>query len=347
MVPADGGFISSIQKGNHKEGQLLGQSRQHALLLNLLGIKQLIVCVNKMDEKAAAYKEERFNEIKEEVKSMLISVGWPKPQVENRIPIIPLSGYIGDNVTKKSTNMEWWKGIDVKIDKTRSVHIDTLHDALDKFIEIPPRPVDKPFRMPVSGVFNMKGQGDIITGRIEQGAIKPGQEVKFIPTHTQGNQCVGRVFSIEIHHVSQTEAGPGDNIGICVKGLNKSNMPKKGDVMVFKNDDFAAVKRFTAQIQIMSIPGTIKTGYCPVGHVRTSSVAIKLVEIKQIKSKETNNEWATGISELKSNTMAEVVFEPTRPFCVDQDDRCAGLARLAVMEGHGCIALGKITNVEF
>merc|ERR1712110_750792 len=80
MVPADGNFITAIQKGNHKAGEIQGQTRQHARLINLLGVKQLICCVNKMDaEPTACYKKERYDEISGEMKLTLIKVGWPKP----------------------------------------------------------------------------------------------------------------------------------------------------------------------------------------------------------------------------------------------------------------------------
>merc|ERR1712244_119361 len=100
MVPADGNFITAVAKGNHKEGVVQGQTRQHALLLKLLGIKQLIVCVNKMDEKQAGYQESRFNEIKTEMQRMLTQVGWTKPEVQQQIPVIPISGWKGDNLLK-------------------------------------------------------------------------------------------------------------------------------------------------------------------------------------------------------------------------------------------------------
>merc|ERR1711908_238928 len=87
MVPADGNFVVAIQKGDHKAGEVQGQTRQHARLINLL-----VVCVNKMDaEPAAMYKESRYTEISEEMKGMLIKVGWAKPFVNNRTPIIPIS----------------------------------------------------------------------------------------------------------------------------------------------------------------------------------------------------------------------------------------------------------------
>merc|ERR1712010_38368 len=84
MIPADGNFMTAIQKGDHKAGQVQGQTRQHARLINLLG-------VNKMDCDVAMYKEARYNEIMEEMKLMLVKVGWPQTFVNKRVPIIPIS----------------------------------------------------------------------------------------------------------------------------------------------------------------------------------------------------------------------------------------------------------------
>merc|ERR1711976_239503 len=89
MVPADGNFVSAIARGNHKAGEIQGQTRQHARLINLLGVKQLVIGVNKMDCDVAQYKEARYNEIRDEMKSMLVKVGWPKGFVEKKTPIMP------------------------------------------------------------------------------------------------------------------------------------------------------------------------------------------------------------------------------------------------------------------
>ena len=105
MVPADGNFTTAIQKGNHKAGEVQGQTRQHARLINLLGVKQLIVGINKMDCDTAGYKESRYEEIRNEMKNMLIKVGWKKDYVEKCVPVLPISGWMGDNLIKKTTNM--------------------------------------------------------------------------------------------------------------------------------------------------------------------------------------------------------------------------------------------------
>merc|ERR1711998_678773 len=116
--------------GDHKQGIVQGQTRQHARLINLLGVKQLVIGVNKMDADLALYKEARYNEIRDEMKSMLMKVGWPKGFVEKKVPILPISGWCGDNLLVKSDKMDWWKGQKVKINKTTAIHVNTLRDAL-------------------------------------------------------------------------------------------------------------------------------------------------------------------------------------------------------------------------
>lgn len=352
MVPADSNFVSAIAKEDHDSNQVQGQTRQHGLMFNLLGIKQLIVCVNKMDCDTAKYSKERFDEIKNEMMDMLVKVGWSKPLIEKGVVFLPISGYKGDNLITKSTNMSWWTGTDVALPKSAgggSVHVETLLEALNNFVRLPPRKTDVPFRMPVSGVHNIKGIGDVITGRVEQGVVKPSNEVVFLPSHTASNDCSGKVFSIEIHHTSKAEALPGDNVGLSIKGLAKDRLPKVGDVMILKSDTtLKAAKRFTAQIQVLGHPGELKVGYCPIGFVRTGRSSIKLVKINWRNGKETGNQKVDNPDHIKTGDVAEVVFEPTAAhgFVVEEFDKCEGLARLAVMEGNSAVMLGKIIATE-
>lgn len=347
MVPADGNFITSIAKGDHKAGQVQGQTRQHARLLNLLGVKQLIVGVNKMDCDVAKYGKERFTEIKNEVTGMLVKVGWKKGFVADSVPVIPISGWQGDNLIAKSTNMDWWKGCDVTIGKEK-VHIDTLSDALEKMVKIPSRPTGASLRMPVSGVYKIKGVGDVITGRVEQGIIKPEDQVLFLPTHSTSTPCSGKVFSVEMHHKSVPEAGPGDNVGLNVKGLEKNNMPRVGDVMIITKD--TSLKRcgtFTAQVQILDHPGQLKVGYAPVAFVRTGRSACKIKAINWKMGKETGGAKVENPDYIKANEVAEIVFAPQQPFVVEGFKQCEGLGRVAIMEGNTVVMLGKAIKVEF
>merc|ERR1712227_336078 len=114
--------------GNHKAGEVQGQTRQHSRLINLLGVKQLIVGVNKMDCDVAGYKQARYEEIRDEMKNMLVKVGWKKDFVEKSVPVLPISGWCGDN--------------------------------LNDMISPPGRNSTAPMRLPLSGIYKIKGVGD-------------------------------------------------------------------------------------------------------------------------------------------------------------------------------------------
>jgi elongation factor 1-alpha len=346
MVPADGNFATSIARGDHKAGEVQGQTRQHAVLINLLGVKQLLVGVNKMDCDVAKYGQARYDEIKNEMKEMLIKIGWKKEFVEESVPMIPISGWIGDNLITHSDKMSWWTGVEVKNVNGQKVHVKTVLEVLEKQVTIPPRVVDKAMRMPVSGIYKIKGVGDVVTGRVEQGKVEPGAEVVFIPTHAPSTPCTGKIFTVEMHHKSVPQAVAGDNVGLNVKGLVKENMPRVGDVMILKSDDtIGRADKFSAQVQVLNHPGELKSGYTPVGFVRTGRSALKMTEIKWKIGKETGNKKAENPVNLKANEMAEVVFEPQQPFVVDTFKNCEGLGRVAIMEGGGVVMLGKIVEV--
>jgi elongation factor 1-alpha len=301
-----------------------------------------------MDCDVAGYKEARYNEIRDEMINMLVKLGWKKPFVMSRVPILPISGWIGDNLITKSDKMGWWKGKDVKVGKSEVVHVDTLLDCLEKMVRPPKRLNDKPLRMPVNGVYKIKGVGDVITGRVEQGTCSPGAEVVFLPTHSASKSCTGKVFSVEMHHKMVPSAGSGDNVGLNIKGLDKINMPRVGDMMILKTDDsIKACANFTAQVQVLDHPGQLKVGYSPIAFIRTSRSACKIVKIAWKIGKATGGAKAPEPAFLKANEMAEVVFEPQQPFVCDSFKNCEGLGRVAIMEGANVVMLGKIAKVEF
>lgn len=353
MVPADGNFATSIQKADRSEDQVAGQTREHARILTHLGIKQLIVGVNKMDSDTAGYKQERYEEVVNEVRRMLISVGWPKMFVEKSVAFIPMSGFKGDNLMVKSENMPWYNGCDLMLrpekqgDKPRQVHVHTLLDCLNDLATPPPRYEDRPVRVCVNGIHKIKGVGDVITGRVEQGMIRPGDEVKFIPTHTEGTPCVGKVFQIEMHHKTVDHAGAGDNCGFNIKGLDKSNMPKVGDVIVLKNDNtLRKCTRFTADIIVLDHPGELKVGYSPVVYARTARSACRIAKINWKSGKETGDQKVENPAYIKAYEQAQIVMEPSKPLAVETFDTCEGLSRLAAFDGNSAVLLMKVIAWE-
>jgi elongation factor 1-alpha len=348
MVPADGNFTTAIQRGNHKQGIVQGQTRQHARLINLLGVKQIIVGINKMDTDIAAYKKDRYDEIKAEMASTLMKVGWKKDFVAKSTPFMPISGWMGDNLLTASAKMPWWQGQDVvKPLDGKSIKVVTLLDCMNNMVEPPTRDESKAMRMPVSGVYKIKGVGDVITGRVEQGAVKPGQEVKFVPTDTANLACNGKVFTVEMHHTTHQQACAGDNVGLNVKGLAKENMPRVGDVMVDKKDaTLLQVSSFMAQVQILDHPGELKPGYSPIAFIRTGRTAVKLAKIDWKVGKSTGGQKAPDPVFLLANEMAQCHFEPQQPFTCEGFQACEGLGRVAILEGASVVMLGKVVKTS-
>merc|ERR1712004_327818 len=152
--------VGEFEAGFSKEGQ----TREHALLAQTMGVKQMVVAVNKMDDTSVNYSQARYDEIKSELTAYLKKVGY---NVAN-IPFIPISGWVGDNMIEASDNMNWYSG-------------PTLLQALDA-LRPPKRPVDKPLRLPLQDVYKIGGIGTVPVGRVETGVIKPGMTVVFAPT---------------------------------------------------------------------------------------------------------------------------------------------------------------------
>merc|ERR1712226_1172264 len=195
-----------------------GQTREHALLAYTLGVKQMIIGVNKMDNTEPPYSEARFNEIEKEVEAYVKKEGYnPKT-----VAFVPISGWVGDNMIEASTNMSWYKGWSVER-KEGNASGKTLFDALDSILP-PKRPSDKALRLPLQDVYKIGGIGTVPVGRVETGILKPGMVVTFAPAG-----ITTEVKSVEMHHESLPEALPGDNVGSNVKNVSIKDI-KRGYV---------------------------------------------------------------------------------------------------------------------
>ena len=219
-------LVVSAGTGEFEAGiSATGQTREHALLAKTLGVDQFLVAVNKMD--LADYKQERYEEIKNEMGRELKRFGFNLDKVE----FVPCSGMDGDNLKDKSTKMPWYKG-------------PTILEALDQF-EVPKKPIDKPLRLPVQDVYTITGIGTVPVGRVETGVLKPNDEVIFQPTGKKA-----KVMSIEMHHEQIPKAEPGDNIGFSCKGLSKKDV-RRGDVVGHATHPPTVAAEFTAQVQVI------------------------------------------------------------------------------------------------
>merc|ERR1712070_761485 len=129
-------------------------------------------------------------------------------------------------------------------------------------------------------------------------------------------------------------------------GLEKQNMPRVGDVMIYKKDKtLTQCGEFTAQIQTLDIPGEIKLGYSPIGFVRCGRSACRATAFKFKVGKETAGKKLESPHSLKSNEMAQVSFRPQQPMVVDSFKNCEGLSRIAFLDGNTAVMLGKVVSV--
>jgi len=308
---SQGGFEAGISKD--------GQTREHALLAYTLGVKQMIVACNKMDDKTVNYSEARYNEIKTEVSGFLKKVGY-KPM---KIPFVPISGWVGDNMIDKSTNMSWYKGR-------------YLLEALDN-VNPPKRPLDKPLRLPLQDVYKIGGIGTVPVGRVETGIVKPGIHAMFAPAGV-----VAEIKSVEMHHESLAEAFPGDNVGFNVKNLAVKDLRRGYVASDSKKTPANSIANFEAQVIVMNHPGQISNGYSPVLDCHTAHVACKFSQIVEKMDRRSGKVLEQNPKFVKTGDACIAIMEPTKPMCVETFTEFPPLGRFAVRDMRQTVAVGVI-----
>jgi len=296
-----------------------GQTREHALLAYTLGVKQLIVGVNKMDDKSVNYSKDRFEEIKKEVTGFIKKIGYNPAKV----PFVPISGWVGDNMLEKSTNMPWHTG-------------PTLLEALDNIVP-PNRPVDKPLRLPLQDVYKIGGIGTVPVGRVETGVLKAGMVVTFAPA-----QVTTEVKSVEMHHTVVAQAVPGDNVGFNVKNVSVKDIRRGFVCGDSKNDPPSGVSDFTAQVIVLNHPGQIHSGYAPVLDCHTAHIACKFAELLEKVDRRTGKKVEDFPKMVKNGDAAIVKMVPSKPMCVESFADYAPLGRFAVRDMRQTVAVGVI-----
>ncbi|KYH42741.1 MAG: elongation factor 1-alpha [Candidatus Bathyarchaeota archaeon B63] len=298
-----------------------GQTREHAFLAFTLGVRQLVVAINKMDDPSVNWSQERYEEIKKEISRMLRLVGY---NPEN-ICFVPTSGWTGDNLVKRSEKMPWYKG-------------PTLYEALDTF-KMPPKPIDKPLRIPIQDVYTITGVGTVPVGRVETGVLKEGDKIIFMP-----RGVTGEVKSIETHHVRIQRAEPGDNIGFNVRGVSKRDI-RRGDVVGHPDNPPTVAKEFIGQIIVIHHPTAIAAGYTPVLHAHTAQVACRFAELIKKIDPRTGQTIEENPAFLKTGDSALVRFQPLRPIAIETYTEFPEIGRFAIRDMGTTIAAGVVREI--
>jgi len=315
-------LVVSVKKGEFEVGIAPGgQAREHAFLLKTLGVNQIVVLLNKFDDPLVEWSPTIYKTCKAEVEKLLKTLGFKL----EKIPIIPVSGWTGDNLIKLSERMRWYKG-------------PTLYEALD-LMEVPSKPIDKPLRIPVQDVYTITGVGTVPVGRVETGVLKEGDVVMIAPSM---KKC--EVRSIEMHHKRIPKAEPGDNIGMNLKGVAREEV-RRGYVIANPEAPPPVAREFIAQIVVIYHPTTISAGYTPVLHVHTATVATRIKEIMAKLDPRTGQVVEEHPKSLKTGDAAIVRMEPLKPLVIEPHSKVPQLGRFALRDMGMTIAAGIVKEI--
>lgn len=309
-----------------KEG-VMDQSRRHAFLLSLLGVKQLVVLVNKMD--LVNHSEATYEKIRTEYTAFLKTLGL------NAVHFIPIAAKHGENIVNRSDKMSWWKG-------------PTVTEALDNFAHEDDLS-GLPLRLPVSDIYRFDHRR-IIAGRVEAGAIRPGDELIFQPG---GRRSVARTFE-DWPGPSRDVVGTGGSASVT---LSEQIFVERGQIAAHPSNQPRVGREFRARIfWLGKEPLQTKKSYRL--RLLTQNVEAVIAKIEKITD-------ADKLAEIKDESVprdhiCEVIVRTTRPIAFDLHHECAITGRFAVedagrIHGGGIILeakseeqsrSGKVTPVE-
>jgi elongation factor 1-alpha len=302
---------------------VMEQTKEHLFLCKTLGVKQLIVAVNKMD--AVKYDQAKFDETKKGMEELMTKVGFDV----SKVPFLATSGWEGDNVVKKSENMGWYEG-------------KTLVEQMNE-LEVPEKPTELPLRIPLQDVYNITGIGVVPVGRVETGVMKVGDKIIVVPGR-EGKGVEGECKTIEMHHEQVNEAEPGDNIGFSVRGIGKKDIAR-GDVLGHIDNPPTVAKEFIAQIVVLNHPTVLTAGYTPVFHIHTAQVACNFSELLEQIDPASGEVKKEKPDMLKNGDAGKVKIVPTKPVVIETKADIPHMASFAVRDAGNTVAAGVCIEI--
>ena len=294
------------------------QSRRHAYLLSLLGIKQLIVVVNKMD--LADFSEQRFAEIESEYRKFLSELA-----LEARL-FVPASAKLGENIVSPSKALKWYRG-------------PTVLEALD-ILESQKEDLDLPLRFCVQDVYRFDDRR-IIAGRVETGKLRVGDELVFSPANK-----TSRVQSIERwNSTNNSEAIAGDSIGVT---LTEQIFVERGYVASHQTETPIETNRFRADL-FWIVRDPLRIGRLYDLRLGAQAVKCEVVSIEQVMDSSTLEAMIDKREQLERNEVGRLTIQTRRPLVMDNHDRIPKLGRFVIVDdgqicGGGTIFGGVYTD---
>jgi bifunctional enzyme CysN/CysC len=292
------------------------QSRRHGQLLQLLGMRQVIVAVNKMD--LTGFSEGQFRQIEKEYTTFLQGLGITARAV------IPISAKNGENVVSRNGAMPWFKG-------------NTLVEALDQ-LDAPHSSAGLPLRFPIQDVYRMENRR-IFAGRIEAGTLKVGDQLIFSP-----HNKTARVATIERWGTTPTQlARAGESIGVT---LSEHIFIERGNVASHETDGPAESNRVHAKVFWIGRE-PLRAGSRYRLKLVTQDIECRVVAVAKVIDAATLDSTAIEQSELKANEVAEVTLQTRGPLVFDNHDRVPSLGRFVLVDGRDLVGGGVIFGAVY
>ncbi|XP_027895809.1 HBS1-like protein isoform X4 [Xiphophorus couchianus] len=317
-------LVVDASRGEFEAGfEAGGQTREHALLVRSLGVTQLAVAVNKMDQ--VNWQQERFQEISSKLGHFLKQAGFK----ESDVFFVPTSGLSGENLTARSTVSEltsWYSG-------------HSLLEQIDAF-KAPQRSIDKPFRLCVSDVFKDQGSGFCVTGKIEAGFIQTGDKILAMPPN---ETCT--VKGITLHDEALDWAAAGDHVSLTVTGMDiiKINV---GCVFCDPKEPIRVCTRFRARILLFNIEVPITQGFPVLLHYQTVSEPATIKKLISVLHKSSGEVLKKKPKCLSKGMNAVVEIQTQRPVSLELYKDYKELGRFMLRYVGSTIAAGVVTEVR-
>ncbi|XP_058027395.1 HBS1-like protein isoform X1 [Ahaetulla prasina] len=317
-------LVVDASRGEFEAGfETGGQTREHGLLVRSLGVTQLAVAVNKMDQ--VNWQQERFQEIVNKLGQFLKQAGFK----ESDVAYIPTSGLGGENLVTKSQTSElakWYTG-------------KCLLEQIDSF-KPPQRSVDKPFRLCVSDVFKDQGSGFCVTGKIEAGYVQVGERLLVMPPN---ETCT--VKGIALHEQPVDWAAAGDHISLTLTGMDiiKINV---GYIFCCPKEPIKTCTRFRARVLIFNIEIPITKGFPVLLHFQTVSEPATIRKLLSVLHKSTGEVAKKKPKCLTKGQNALIELQTQRPVALELYKDFKELGRFMLRYGGSTIAAGVVVEIK-
>ncbi|KAI8618374.1 P-loop containing nucleoside triphosphate hydrolase protein [Chytriomyces sp. MP71] len=318
-------LVISARKGEFETGfEKGGQTREHAMLAKTVGVKRLVLVVNKMDDPTVKWDKARYDECVTKILPFLKGVGY---SLGTDLDVLPISGFTGANMKDRmpKETCDWYDG-------------PSLLELLDA-VQIGDRKTDGPLLMPISDKF--KDMGTVITGKIESGRVRKGQSVLIMP-----NKKVAEVSAIWLEDNESNSAQSGDNVRIRLRGVEEEDV-LAGFVMCTAKKPVHAVTSFEARLAIVEYKSIMCAGYTAVCHAHTNIDEIIISDLLHKIDKKSGKKSVKPPQFVKQGDACIARIKCAQPICLETFEEYPQLGRFTLRDEGKTIAIGKITKLIF